>query len=116
MSDAVEIRNLLDIPDYAPDFTGYITRYPDRLFKDCYCDDCDESAAVHIAFTVDDRDEGLIATDATFCADCASEGIRFVLDRDDRSIDHDTDVSINYWAIRYGLFADDPAPLPQAAA
>ena len=111
--DTAYIRGLLDIPAYAPAFVGEVTRTPDRLFADAECDECEHAAAVHIEYTVDEPYEGYIATDNTFCVEHAGSGVRCILDREDRSIDHGADVTVNYWAIRYETF---PAAAIERAA
>lgn len=97
------IRDLLNIPDFAPDFQEVVVTDPNHLFKDTECEECDHPAAVYIEYTVLDDDEGFIATDAILCLSHAESAVRCVLERTDRSIDHGTTVSVNYWAIRYGF-------------
>jgi|GEM_PF-4607328 len=103
MIDDAEVRDLLEIPAYVT-FRGIVVSEADHLFKDAACDDCGQPAAVVAEFTVLDRDEGFIATDAAFCASHAGLAVRCLLERSDRSIDHDTTVSVCRWAIRYRAF------------
>jgi hypothetical protein len=112
--DTAYIRGLLDIPDHAPSFTGDVMkRNVDHQFADTECDECFNAGAVYVEYVVDDPDEGLVKTDAMFCGAHAGEGVRCILDRADRSIDHDTDVTVNYWAVQYQTF---PAAKVQEAA
>lgn len=102
---STEIRRLLEIADCYPDFRGEIVTRPDHLFKDTECEECPNAGAVHVEYTVDDPEEGYVGTDAMFCTEHASAGVRCILDRADRSLDHDTTVSVNHWAIRYAFQA-----------
>ncbi|MFE2994159.1 hypothetical protein ACFXG4_03995 [Nocardia sp. NPDC059246] len=104
--DTFQVRSVLDIPDWAPRFTG-IVDLDATEFRGTACDCCEQPAAVYVEFTVNDEVDGLIGTDATFCAEHASDEVRCILDREDRSIDHDTDVTVNYWAIQYGAFGTE---------
>ncbi|MFE3052298.1 hypothetical protein [Nocardia sp. NPDC059239] len=103
--DTFQVRSVLDIPDWAPRFTGIVDREAKEFRDHPVCDCCDMFGAVYVEFTVDDPEDGWIVTDAMFCAEHASDEVRCILDREDRSIDHDTDVTVNYWAIQYGAFS-----------
>ncbi len=102
--DTTYIRGLLDISEYAPHFTGTVTKRADHLFADAECDECTQSAAVYVEYGVDDPDEGIIATDATLCAEHSRDGLICILDREDRDEDSGVEVTLNYWAARYGAF------------
>ncbi|MFE5290402.1 hypothetical protein ACFRAQ_36110 [Nocardia sp. NPDC056611] len=107
--DTFQVRAILDIPDWAPRFTGIIDRDAKDFRDHPVCDCCDTHGAVYVEFTVNDEVDGPIATDAMFCADHAPDEVRCILDRADRSTDHDTDVTVNYWAIQYGVFTESSA-------
>lgn len=104
-----EIRQLLGISEYAPLFRGVVQTDPHHMFHDTVCDDCACPGAVYVEYTVYDSVEGYIATDAMFCASHAPAAVRCVLDREDRSHDHDTTVNVNHWAIQYGAFREHAA-------
>ncbi|WP_029923915.1 hypothetical protein [Nocardia otitidiscaviarum] len=108
-TETLTVRSLLNIPEWAPNFTGAIDRDAHQ-FRGSHCDECDQPAAVYIEYTVNEPGEGWIATDTSLCGDCACEGVRAILDRADRSTDHDTTVTINYW---WSIYA---APASKAAA
>lgn len=103
IQDTNQVRHVLDIPAWAPTFWGYIDRDATQ-FRDTTCDCCEQPAAVYIEFTVNDDIDGWISTDATYCGEHATDEVRCILDRADRSTDHNTDVTLNYWAIQYGAF------------
>ncbi|MFF4026942.1 hypothetical protein ACFYY5_29240 [Nocardia elegans] len=104
--DTRTVTDLLEIPSFAPTFVGYIDRDP-KQFRDSVCEECDAPAAVYIEYTVDEPGEGYTPTDCSLCAEHAVPGVRVLLDREDRSHDHDFDVTVNYWAMVYGAFNTD---------
>jgi hypothetical protein len=101
----IDIRGLLDIPDWAPAFTGTVDRDA-RQFLDTECDECAHLSAVYVEYTVDDPDEGYIVTDANLCGAHAVDGARCILERADRSTDHDTHITVNYW---WAVYAGETA-------
>lgn len=101
--DTAEIITLLGLPDYDDRLVGRIVK-TDQRFIDAHCDRCKQAAAVNVDYTVSDE-EGYVATDAAYCTEHAGEEIRLLTDFDvPASPDHDIEVTVNYWAIRYGEF------------
>ncbi|MGX1809716.1 hypothetical protein ACWIGI_28680 [Nocardia sp. NPDC055321] len=104
-TDTFEIRGLLGIPDWAPRFAGIVDR-DGKAFRDHpVCDHCTKHGAVYVEYVVDSEGEW-VSTDAMLCGDHASDEVRGILDNPGRSVDHDTDITVNYWAIQYGAFAN----------
>ncbi|MET8430096.1 hypothetical protein [Nocardia sp. NPDC004860] len=102
--DTRQIQHALNIPDWAPRFNGILDTQSFDRFHDTECELCNRPGAVFVEYTVNDEVDGWIGTDAMYCAEHASDEVRCILDREDRSIDHDTLVWVNYWAIQYGAF------------
>lgn len=98
------IRDLLHIPDYAPAFRSETVTEPDHLFRDTVCEDCTHAGAVYVEFAVYEPGEGIVKTDAMFCAEHAGDAVLRILEREDLDLDHGVAVSVNPWAITYGAF------------
>ncbi|WP_280389872.1 hypothetical protein [Nocardia wallacei] len=114
--DTREIIALLGLSADDNRIVGLIAKDGRRL-ADTECDNDTNPAAVAVDYTVNDPDEGFVATDVYYCADCARDEVKALTEFDQpASPDHDIAITVSYWAVRYGLFADDPAPLPQVAA
>lgn len=107
--DTPLVAEVLEIPAHAPYFAGLIDLDP-RQFLHLKCEECGEQAEVYVEFTVDEPGEGWSPCDARLCAEHAGPGVRVILDREDRSHDHNMDVTVNHWAIVHGAFnANDDA-------
>ena len=102
------VGELLEIPRFAPLYTGWIDRDPNR-FHDWTCDECGHGVAVYVQYTVDEPGEGYVSTAEYLCAEHAGDGVRVILDREDRSHDHGVDITVNKWAKVYGAFQREDA-------